>query len=304
MDGAHRRRTCGRARFALCHRRRRDTTERAHFKHHRWRRLRDGSGCRRDALGLLRCRARTHRPCWRAVRDLARNRVVAPGLGQARHVTYERPACGRRRRAAPRHRRREHPRMPGGGRRALGVVPGAGGVRRPGKLRRALAAGTGGVAQVRPAHLSHPTRRIPPFRLCHDRQFRRPDRGVVDVHQDRNELVTLVTLGFLSFFFLYLLRLLNVINKPFKVGQERGDDDVSLFLLYEFVVHARTADKDLTTEEVVEIAEQIEEAETATVDADEVAGTSRPTEVAAPCSPASALESQAHPRSRGTRKLR
>jgi hypothetical protein len=232
--------------------------------------------------------------------------------------------------------------MPGGGRRALGVVPGAGGVRRPGKLRRALAAGTGGVAQVRPAHLSHPTRRIPPFRLCHDRQFRRPDRGVVDVHQDRNELVTLVTLGFLSFFFLYLLRLLNVINKPFKVGQERGDDDVSLFLLYEFVVHARTADKDLTTEEVVEIAEQIEEAETATVDADEVAGTSRPTEVdvapadlddvidsvtsgpgeagserlttaaptalaitvAAPCSPASALESQAHPRSRGTRKLR
>jgi hypothetical protein len=72
---------------------------------------------------------------------------------------------------------------------------------------------------------------------------------------------TLVTLGFLSFFFLYLLRLLNVINKPFKVGQERGDDDVSLFLLYEFVVHARLADRDLTTAEVVEIAEQIEEAE-------------------------------------------
>ncbi|MEU4292154.1 hypothetical protein AB0E63_28345 [Kribbella sp. NPDC026596] len=77
---------------------------------------------------------------------------------------------------------------------------------------------------------------------------------------------TLVTLGFLSFFFLYLLRLLNVINKPFKVGQERGDDDVSLFLLYEFVVHARMADQDLTTAEVVEIAEQIEEAEAAPVD--------------------------------------
>jgi len=48
-----------------------------------------------------------------------------------------------------------------------------------------------------------------------------------------NEVVTLVTLAFLSFFFLYLLRLLNIINKPFKVGQERGNDDVSLFLLYE-----------------------------------------------------------------------
>ena len=42
---------------------------------------------------------------------------------------------------------------------------------------------------------------------------------------------TLVTVAFLSFFFVYLLRLLNVINKPFKVGQARNDDDVSLFLL-------------------------------------------------------------------------
>ncbi len=74
---------------------------------------------------------------------------------------------------------------------------------------------------------------------------------------------TLVTLAFLSFFFLYLLRLLNVINKPFKVGQERGDDDVSLFLLYEFVVHARAAGQDLTSEQVVEIAEAIEEHEQA-----------------------------------------
>jgi hypothetical protein len=38
---------------------------------------------------------------------------------------------------------------------------------------------------------------------------------------------TLVTVGFLSFFFVYLLRLLNVINKPFKVGQDRNDDDVT-----------------------------------------------------------------------------
>jgi hypothetical protein len=72
---------------------------------------------------------------------------------------------------------------------------------------------------------------------------------------------TLVTVGFLSFFFVYLLRLLNVINKPFKVGQHRGDDDVSLFLLYEFVVHARLADADLTSEQVVEIAEHLERIE-------------------------------------------
>jgi hypothetical protein len=52
---------------------------------------------------------------------------------------------------------------------------------------------------------------------------------------------SLITLGFLSFFFLYLLRLLNVIDTPFKVGQERTDDDVSLFLLTEFMVYAQAA---------------------------------------------------------------
>jgi hypothetical protein len=52
-----------------------------------------------------------------------------------------------------------------------------------------------------------------------------------------------------------------VINKPFKVGSERNDDDVSLFLLYEFVVHARLADADLTGEQIVEIAEHLEEHE-------------------------------------------
>lgn len=72
---------------------------------------------------------------------------------------------------------------------------------------------------------------------------------------------TLVTVAFLTFFFVYLLRLLNVINKPFKVGSERNDDDVSLFLLYEFVVHARLADADLTGEQIVEIAEHLEEHE-------------------------------------------
>ena len=77
---------------------------------------------------------------------------------------------------------------------------------------------------------------------------------------------TLVTLAFLSFFFLYLLRMLNVINQPFKVGHQRGDDDVSLFLLDEFVVHARLGDHDLTSEQVVEIAERIEAEESATTD--------------------------------------
>jgi hypothetical protein len=32
---------------------------------------------------------------------------------------------------------------------------------------------------------------------------------------------------------------LSVIDTPFKVGQERTDDDVSLFLLTEFMVHAQ-----------------------------------------------------------------
>jgi hypothetical protein len=76
---------------------------------------------------------------------------------------------------------------------------------------------------------------------------------------------TLVTVAFLSFFFIYLLRLLNVINKPFKVGRERADDDVSLFLLYEFVVHARLGHADLTGEQIVEIAERLEEHEEVSV---------------------------------------
>jgi hypothetical protein len=74
---------------------------------------------------------------------------------------------------------------------------------------------------------------------------------------------TLVTLGFLSFFFVYLLRLLNVINKPFKVGEQRSNDDVSLFLLYEFAVHARHAGEKLDGERVVEIVERLEDQEAA-----------------------------------------
>jgi hypothetical protein len=75
------------------------------------------------------------------------------------------------------------------------------------------------------------------------------------------QIESLVTLAFLSFFFVYLLRLISVIDKPFKVGAQRGDDDVSLFLLYEFVVHATMADKDLSSEDIVAIAEQVEQIE-------------------------------------------
>jgi hypothetical protein len=70
---------------------------------------------------------------------------------------------------------------------------------------------------------------------------------------------SVVTLAFLSFFFLYLLRLLEVINKPFKVGHERTDDDVSLFLLTEFVVHAQAGDTDIDlTEDMEERAAEVE----------------------------------------------
>jgi len=67
-----------------------------------------------------------------------------------------------------------------------------------------------------------------------------------------------VTVGFLSFFFVYLLRLLRVIDKPFKVGCERTDD-VSLFLLVEFVVHAHAGDEVVAAEDVEAQAEEVEE---------------------------------------------
>lgn len=72
---------------------------------------------------------------------------------------------------------------------------------------------------------------------------------------------SLVTVGFMAFFFVYLLRLLNVIDKPFKVGENRTDDDVSLFLLTEFVVHAQVAgmDGDIAHEDIAALAEDLEE---------------------------------------------
>jgi hypothetical protein len=86
---------------------------------------------------------------------------------------------------------------------------------------------------------------------------------------------SLVTLGFLSFFFLYLLRLLNVIDKPFKAGHERTDDDVSLFLLNEFVLRAQAGEAEKELEGDIEAkAEELEqqlsdiEAEAEATDAD------------------------------------
>jgi hypothetical protein len=71
---------------------------------------------------------------------------------------------------------------------------------------------------------------------------------------------SLVAVGFLSFFFLALLRLLNIISKPFKVGMERTDDDVSLFLLHEFVVHAQASEEgEVLVEDVEAMAEEVEE---------------------------------------------
>jgi hypothetical protein len=71
---------------------------------------------------------------------------------------------------------------------------------------------------------------------------------------------SLVTVGFLGFFFLYLLRLLNVIDKPFKAGHERTDDDVSLFLLTEFMVHAQTEGTEaLAPEALAAKVERLEE---------------------------------------------
>jgi ABC-type multidrug transport system fused ATPase/permease subunit len=81
------------------------------------------------------------------------------------------------------------------------------------------------------------------------------------------QVESLVTVGFLSFFFLALLRLLNVISTPFKVGTERTEDDVSLFLLNEFVVQVQASE---AGEEVVEdIEAQAEEVEEALVEVEE-----------------------------------
>ena len=85
---------------------------------------------------------------------------------------------------------------------------------------------------------------------------------------------SLVTVGFLSFFFVYLLCLLRVIDRPFKVGRERTDDDVSLFLLVEFVVHAHVEEgvaADEVTEQAAEVEEYLHEIETHADDEEDMA---------------------------------
>jgi hypothetical protein len=87
---------------------------------------------------------------------------------------------------------------------------------------------------------------------------------------------SLVTVGFLSFFFLALLRLLSVISTPFKVGRERTDDDVSLFLLHEFVVQVQASEAGEAVVEDIEthvehVEEQLVEAEAQATDAVEAA---------------------------------
>jgi hypothetical protein len=71
---------------------------------------------------------------------------------------------------------------------------------------------------------------------------------------------SLVTVGFLSFFFLALLQLLTVISTPFKVGTERTEDDVSLFLLNEFVVQVQASEAgEAVVEDIEAQAEEVEE---------------------------------------------
>jgi hypothetical protein len=81
---------------------------------------------------------------------------------------------------------------------------------------------------------------------------------------------SLVAVGFISFFFLGLLLLLFTITTPFKVGGERTDDDVSLFLLHEFVVQAQASEAGETVVEDVE--EQADEVEERLVEVEEQAG--------------------------------
>jgi hypothetical protein len=51
-----------------------------------------------------------------------------------------------------------------------------------------------------------------------------------------------------------------VISTPFKVGKERTDDDVSLFLLHEFVVHVQASEAGESVVEDIEAhAEKVEE---------------------------------------------
>ena len=57
----------------------------------------------------------------------------------------------------------------------------------------------------------------------------------------------------------HVLLLLNVINRPFRVGRDRGNDAISLMPLYEFIVHAKLAGTPVAdTAAVIDVAEQLE----------------------------------------------
>jgi hypothetical protein len=61
-----------------------------------------------------------------------------------------------------------------------------------------------------------------------------------------------------------LVEVVSALRRDIDAGkQQRSDDDVSLFLLYEFAVHARHADGQLASKEVVEIVERLEDQEAA-----------------------------------------
>ena len=71
---------------------------------------------------------------------------------------------------------------------------------------------------------------------------------------------SLATIGFLSFFFISLLRLLSIISTPFKLGAEWTEDDVSLFLLNEFVVQVQaTEEGEIVVADIESHAEDVEE---------------------------------------------
>jgi len=71
---------------------------------------------------------------------------------------------------------------------------------------------------------------------------------------------SLATIGFLSFFFISLLRLLSIISTPFKLGAEWTEDDVSLFLLNEFVVQVQaTGEGEMVVADIESHAEDVEE---------------------------------------------
>lgn len=71
---------------------------------------------------------------------------------------------------------------------------------------------------------------------------------------------SLAALGFLSFFFISLLRLLSTISTPFTVGAEWTEDDISLFLLHEFVVQVQAAEEgEMVVSDIESHSEGVEE---------------------------------------------